>query len=111
MAATLNHDVAQHLIRLNKIRQAVPALRKGQWTDDGCTPADGGIAFKRAYKNDSYALVAINGGATFTDCPDGTYTDVVTGKTYTGSTITVDAPATQGQLRVLVEGLEGRSDR
>ena len=103
VAATLNHDVAQHLIRLNKIRQAVPALRKGQWTDDGCTPADGGIAFKRAYKNDSYALVAINGGATFTDCPDGTYTDVVTGKTYTGSTITVDAPATQGQLRVLVK--------
>ena len=103
VAATLNHDVAQHLIRLNKIRQAVPALRKGQWTDDGCTPADGGIAFKRAYKNDSYALVAINGGATFTDCPDGTYTDVVTGKTYTGTTITVDAPATQGQLRVLVK--------
>ena len=106
VAATLNHDVAQHLIRLNKIRQAVPALRKGQWTDDGCTPADGGIAFKRAYK-DSYALVAINGGATFTDCPDGTYTDVVTGKTYTGTTITVDAPATQGQLRVLVKDWKG----
>ena len=107
VAATLNHDVAQHLIRLNKIRQAVPALRKGQWTDEGCTPADGGIAFKRAYKNDSYALVAINGGATFTDCPDGTYTDVVTGKTYTGSTITVEAPATQGQLRVLVKDWKG----
>ena len=106
VAATLNHDVAQHLIRLNKIRQAVPALRKGQWTDEGCTPAKGGIAFKRAYK-DSYALVAINGGATFTDCPDGTYTDVVTGKTYTGSTITVDAPATQGQLRVLVKDWKG----
>ena len=106
VAATLNHDVAQHLIRLNKIRQAVPALRKGQWTDDGCTPAKGGIAFKRAYK-DSYALVALNGGATFTDCPDGTYTDVVTGKTYTGSTITVDAPATQGQLRVLVKDWKG----
>ena len=106
VAASLNHDVAQHLIRLNKIRQAVPALRKGQWTDEGCTPAKGGIAFKRAYK-DSYALVAINGGATFTDCPDGTYTDVVTGKTYTGSTITVDAPATQGQLRVLVKDWKG----
>ena len=106
VAATLNHDVAQHLIRLNKIRQAVPALRKGQWTDEGCTPADGGIAFKRAYK-DSYALVALNGGATFTDCPDGTYTDVVTGKTYTGSTITVEAPATQGQLRVLVKDWKG----
>ena len=104
-AASLNHDVAQHLIRLNKIRQAVPALRKGQWTTDGCK-ANGGIAFKRAYK-DSYALVALNGGATFTDCPAGTYTDLVTGKTYTGSTITVEAPATQGQVRVLVKDWTG----
>ena len=106
VAASLNHDVAQHLIRLNKIRQAVPALRKGQWTDEGCTPAKGGIAFKRAYK-DSYALVALNGGATFTDCPAGTYTDLVTGKTYTGSTITVDAPNNQGQVRVLVKDWKG----
>ena len=106
VAATLNHDVAQHLIRLNKIRQAVPALRKGQWTDEGCSPAKGGIAFKRAYK-DSYALVALNGGATFTDCPAGTYTDLVTGKTYTGSTITVDAPNNQGQVRVLVKDWKG----
>ena len=98
--------MAQHLIRLNKIRQAVPALRKGQWTDDGCTPAKGGIAFKRAYK-DSYALVALNGGATFTDCPAGTYTDLVTGKTYTGPTITVDAPKNQGQVRVLVKDWKG----
>ena len=104
--ATLNHDFAQHLIRLNKIRQAVPALRKGQWTDDGCTPAKGGFAFKRAYK-DSYALVALNGGATFTDCPAGTYTDLVTGKTYTGPTITVDAPSNQGQVRVLVKDWKG----
>ena len=104
-AASLNHDVAQHLIRLNKIRQAVPALRKGQWTDEGCA-ANGGIAFKRAYK-DSYALVALNGGATFTDCPAGTYTDLVTGKTYTGSTITVDAPSNQGQVRVLVKDWKG----
>ena len=37
----------------------------------------------------------------FTDCPAGTYTDLVTGKTYTGSTI-VDAP-NQGQVRVLVK--------
>ena len=103
VAASLNHDVAQHLIRLNKIRQAVPALRKGQWTTDGCkATGKNGIAFKRATK-DCYALVALNGGATFTDCPDGTYTDVVTGKTYTGSTIEVEAPSTQGQLRVLVK--------
>ena len=105
VAATLNHDLAQHLIRLNKIRQAVPALRKGQWTDEGCA-AKGGIAFKRAYK-DSYALVALNGGATFTGCPAGTYTDLVTGKTYSGSTITVDAPNNQGQVRVLVKDWKG----
>ena len=105
VAASLNHDLAQHLIRLNKIRQAVPALRKGQWTDEGCA-ANGGIAFKRAYK-DSYALVALNGGATFTDCPAGTYTDLVTGKTYTGPTITVDAPSNKGQVRVLVKDWKG----
>ena len=107
VAASLNHDVAQHLIRLNKIRQAVPALRKGQWTDEGCkATGNNGIAFKRAYK-DSYALVALNGGATFTDCPAGTYTDLVTGKTYTGPTITVDAPSNQGQVRVLVKDWKG----
>ena len=107
VAASLNHDVAQHLIRLNKIRQAVPALRKGQWTTDGCkATGKNGIAFKRATK-DCYALVALNGGATFTDCPAGTYTDVVTGKTYTGSTIEVEAPSTQGQLRVLVKDWKG----
>lgn len=105
VAATLNHDLSQHLIRLNKIRQAVPALRKGQWTDEGCS-ANGGIAFKRAYK-DSYALVALNGGATFTGCPAGTYTDLVTGQQYAGPTITVDAPHTQGQVRVLVKDWTG----
>ena len=107
VAASLNHDVAQHLIRLNKIRQAVPALRKGQWTTDGCkATGKNGIAFKRATK-DCYALVALNGGATFTDCPAGTYTDVVTGKTYEGPSISVEAPSTQGQLRVLVKDWKG----
>jgi glycosidase len=105
-ATTLNGDLSQHIIRLNKIRAAVPALRKGQYTFDGCT-ANGGYAFKRAYK-DSYALVAINGGATFTNTPAGTYVDLVTGKSYTGGgSITVDAPKTQGQLRVLVKDWTG----
>ena len=105
VAKTLNADLAQHVIRLNKIRAAVPALRKGQYTFDGCS-AKGGFAFKRAYK-DSYALVALNGGATFTNVPNGTYTDIVTGKTYTGTSITVDAPSTQGQVRVLVKDWKG----
>ncbi|MDE5886587.1 MAG: starch-binding protein [Muribaculaceae bacterium] len=103
---TLDGDLAQHIRRLNMIRQAVPALRKGQYTWDGCS-ANGGWAFKRAYKN-SYALVAVNGGATFSNVPAGTYTDVVTGKQYQGGgSITVDAPKTQGQLRVLVKDWTG----
>lgn len=106
VAKTLNADLAQHIIRLNQIRAAVPALRKGQYTFDGCS-AKGGFAFKRAYK-DSYALVAINGGATFSNVPAGTYTDLVTGKTYQGGgSITVDAPTNKGQLRVLVKGWTG----
>lgn len=103
---TLNADLAQHIIRLNQIRAAVPALRKGQYTFDGCS-ANGGWAFKRAYK-DSYALVAINGGATFSNVPAGTYTDLVTGQTYNGGgSITVSAPSGKGQLRVLVKDWKG----
>ncbi len=104
--ATLGADLAQHIIRLNQIRAAVPALRKGQYTWDGCR-ANGGWAFKRAYK-DSYALVAINGGATFTGVPVGSFTDIVTGQTYqSNGTITVSAPSNQGQLRVLVKDWTG----
>ncbi len=109
VSKTLGGDLSQHIIRLNKIRAAVPALRKGQYTFDGCS-ASGGWAFKRAYKNESYALVAINGGATFTGVPAGTYVDVVTGKSYTataGGSITVTAPAGKGQLRVLVKDWKG----
>lgn len=107
VAQTLNGDLSQHIIRLNQIRAAVPALRKGQYTWDGCS-ANGGVAFKRAYK-DSYALVAINGGATFTGVPAGTYVDLVTGQSYNanGGSITVSAPSNKGQLRVLVKDWKG----
>ena len=107
VSKTLNADLAQHIIRLNKIRASVPALRKGQYTFDDCT-ASGGYAFKRAYK-DSYALVALNGGATFSNVPEGTYVDLVTGQSYTPSngSITVTAPTNQGQLRVLVKDWKG----
>lgn len=108
VAKTLDGDLAQHIRRLNQIRAAVPALRKGQYTFDGCA-ANGGWAYKRAYKDESYALVCVNGGATFSNVPDGNYVDIVTGKQYSpaGGKITVDAPKTQGQLRVLVKGWTG----
>ena len=78
---TLNAPLSQHIMRLNRIRQAVPALRKGQYSTEGCT---GNMAFKRRYTDsttDSFALVAISGDATFTGIPNGTYVDAVTGDT------------------------------
>jgi glycosidase len=105
VAATLNHPLAKHLQRLNRIRAAVPALRKGQYSIDGCT-ANGGYAYKRRYTDsttDSYALITINGGATFTGILNGTYTDCVTGdvKTVTGGTLTASCSG-QGNMRVYV---------
>lgn len=83
MAATLNHPLALHIQRLNKIRAAIPALRKGQYSTDGCS-ANGVAAFKRRYTDantDSYVLVTIGGGATFTGILNGTYVDAITGDT------------------------------
>ena len=106
VAETLNGDLSQHIIRLNQIRAAVPALRKGQYTFDDCS-ANGGWAFKRAYKDESFALVAINGGASFSKLPAGNYTDLVTGQTWDNvpadGSITVEAPQGKGQLRVIVK--------
>lgn len=113
VAQTLNADLAQHIRRLNQIRAAVPALRKGQYTYDGCS-ASGGWAFKRGYKNESYACVAVNGGATFTNLPGGTYTEIVTGTKYNvseGGSLTLQAPTNKGQLRVAVRNWTGSKDK
>ena len=83
LAVSLSNPLATHIQRLNKIRAAVPALRKGQYSTSGCS---GKLAFKRRYTDtttDSYVLVTISGNATFTGIPNGTYTDVVTGDTKT----------------------------
>ncbi len=103
MAQTLNHPLALHIQRLAKIRMAVPALRKGQYSTDGCS---GSFAFKRRYTDattDSYALVTISGGATFRNILNGTYKDCVTGdvKTVTNGTLTVSCSG-KGNLRVYV---------
>lgn len=79
---TLNHNLAQHIIRLNQIRRAIPALRKGQYSTEDC--GDGAISFKRRYKDDevdSFVLVAIGGQAEFNNVPAGDYIEVITGQT------------------------------
>lgn len=103
MAASLSHPLAQHIQRLSKIRMAVPALRKGQYSVEGCS---GSFAFKRRYTDettDSYALVCISGNATFTGILNGTYTDCVTGdvKTVSNGTMSVSCSG-KGNLRVYV---------
>lgn len=99
---TLDSTLSQHLIRLNKIRRAIPALRKGQYSTDGC---NGSIAYKRRYtKNgiDSFVLVTIDGQATFSGIPSGTYVEVITGKTVTSSgSLTTDSIG-GGNMRVYV---------
>ena len=87
---TLDSTLSQHIMRLNRLRQAIPALRKGQYSTENCS---GNIAFKRRYTDDtidSFALVAISGNATFTNIPNGTYVDAVTGdvKNVTNGTLT-----------------------
>jgi len=106
MAATLSKPLVKHLQRLNRIRQAVPALRKGQYSTTGCS-SNGGYAFKRRYTDsttDSYVLVTINGPATFSGVLNGTYTDCITGdvKTVTNGTLTTTACSGKGNMRIYV---------
>ena len=103
LATSLSHPLAQHIQRLSKIRMAVPALRKGQYSVEGCS---GSFAFKRRYTDettDSYALVCISGNATFTNIPNGTYTDCVTGdvKNVTNGSLSASCSG-KGNLRVYV---------
>ena len=107
IAQTLKHPLALHIQRLAKIRMAVPALRKGQYSTEGCS---GSFAFKRRYTDattDSYALVTISGGATFSKILNGTYTDCVTGDTkiVSNGQLTVSCSG-KGNLRVYVLNTE-----
>ncbi|WP_030753010.1 carbohydrate binding domain-containing protein [Streptomyces griseus] len=109
VATTLQQPLVKHVQRLNEIRRAIPALQTGQYSTEGVS---GGMAFKRRYTSgstDSFALVTVSGGATYTGIPNGTYTDAVTGdvKTVTGGTLSVGAPG-KGNLRVYVLNGPGR---
>ena len=103
VAETLNHPLAQHVIRLNKIRRAIPALQKGQYSTEGVSGS--GMAFKRGYKDgnvNSFVCVSITGGATFTGVPAGKYVDAITGDTI-NSDGTLTIPETgKGNMRVYV---------
>lgn len=107
---TLNSTLSQQLMKLNKIRRAVPALQKGQYSVTGVT---GNMAFKRGYTDPnsgekSFACVAVTNAATFNNIPNGTYIDAVTGdtKTVTNGKLTVAASG-KGNCRVYVLSSNG----
>ena len=104
VATTLNKPLAKHLQQLNQIRRAIPALQKGQYTTSNVSNSN--MAFTRRYTAngvDSLACVAISGGATFTNLPNGTYRDAVTGDTkqVTNGTLSVSSVG-KGNMRVYV---------
>ncbi|MEE0930364.1 MAG: alpha-amylase family glycosyl hydrolase, partial [Acutalibacteraceae bacterium] len=110
VADTLNSTLSQQLVKLNKIRRAIPALQKGQYSVTGVT---GDMAFKRGYTDPdsgekSFACVAVTNAATFKNIPNGTYIDAVTGdtKTVTNGTLTVSASG-KGNCRVYVLSSNG----
>ncbi len=100
---TLNHNLAQHIIRLNQIRRAIPALRKGQYSTEDC--GDGAISFKRRYKDDevdSFVLVAIGGQAKFNNVPEGDYIEVITGQTVSCSGSLTSEKIGRDNMRIYV---------
>ena len=102
VAETLSHPLAKHVTRLNKIRRSIAALRKGQYSTEGCS---GSIAFKRRYTDenvDSFALVAIGGKATFSGVPSGTYIEVITGKEVSCSGSLTSDEIDQNNMRIYV---------
>lgn len=103
MAETLNYPLAKHVQRLNLIRRAVPALRKGQYSTEKCS---GGMSFRRRYTSgtdDSYVLVNLSGQATFSDVINGEYVELITGKTVTVTDGTLKTESVgAGNMRVYV---------
>lgn len=104
MAETLNNKLSLHIQRLNRLRAAIPALRKGQYSTDGCS---GQFAYKRRYtddKTDSFAVIALSSDASFTGIPNGKYKDAITGdvKNVTDGKLSTSGIKGQGDLRVYV---------
>jgi glycosidase len=108
VASTLSQPLVKHLQRLNQIRRAIPALQMGQYSTQGVT---GNMAFKRRYTAggvDSFVLVTVSGGATFTGIPNGTYTDAVSGDVQTVSNGTLSiAAGGPGDMAAYVLALPG----
>ena len=107
---TLEYPLAKHIQRLNKIRRAIPALQKGQYSTQGVS---GNMAFKRGYTDPntgkkSFVCCAVTNAATFTGIPNGTYIDAVTGtkKVVSNGNLSIEASG-KGNMRCYVLSSNG----
>jgi glycosidase len=105
MKDTLNYPLSKHIQRLNLLRRKIPALRKGEYSTEGVS---GSMAFKRRYTNttegvDSFVLVSITDGATFSNIPNGKYVDAITGEVKNVTNGTLATPSVgKGNMRIFV---------
>ena len=111
MAETLNNPLAKHINKLNRIRRAIPALQKGEYSVQDIS--GDGMAYKRRFTDtdegvDSFALITVSGSATFNNIPNGKYVDAITGEVInvTNGTLTANCSG-KGNLRVFVLDLPG----
>lgn len=98
VASTLGGALAKHIQILNRCRLSCPALQMGQYKS-----VSNRAFIKRYTANgvDSVACVVMNGSANFSGLPNGTYVDLITGDTKTGSSFTASASG-QGNIRIYV---------
>ena len=111
MAETLDNPLAKHINRLNRIRRAIPALQKGEYSVQDIS--GDGMAYKRRFTDsdsgvDSFALVTVSGSATFKNIPNGKYVDAITGEiiNVTNGTLVANCNG-KGNMRVFVLDLPG----
>jgi hypothetical protein len=86
IATTQAHPLYRHIVRLNLIRHAVPALQKAPMSQ--VSEQGNGLSFVRDYQNgQSYAVVGLAAATTqsftISGVRNGTYRDAVTGRVVT----------------------------
>lgn len=104
LATTLNSTLSKHLQKLSQARLNCIALRRGQYTTSNVSGS--GIAFTRRYTSggtDSIACVVIDGNASFSGLPNGTYRDLYNGGTVNVSGGTLSANASNHGVAILVK--------
>ena len=105
LGETLKSELSLHLQKLNRARLSCIALRRGQYTTSNVS--GNAMAFTRRYKvgnTDSIACVAISGGATFRNLPNGTYKDLYGGGTIVVNNGSLTANASgQGNVQIWVK--------